>query len=158
MTKFSKVLGTLTALPLLGAAVAAVADDERDSRAEQRAQMMKRYDSNGDGRLSRAERRAARQVRTLEPRETDGEGAPRDEECAAGRDTQVDRRGPPRGERREGRLETSGPGVIRHEEPGAASEQPKLEREIMLKNGDADGGQRVERLRRSRREFRGERD
>src|SRR5262245_45473001 len=97
MTKFSRMLGMFTALPFLCAALAAVAEDEPDSRAENGAGVVRRYDSKGAGSLSRGELRTAREAgRRLD---TGGAGTPSDADHADQRDTRSDRRGRQRGER-----------------------------------------------------------
>src|SRR5262245_44271040 len=138
MTKFSKVLGMFTALPFLGAALAAVAEDEPDSRAGHRVEAVKRYDPNGTGSLSRGELRTGREAG---PRlDTGGAGTPSDADHADQRDTRSDRRGRHRGERRRSHFDTNGDGGITDEERGA--EQRELDREIMLQRHDADSDAR----------------
>src|SRR5262245_53158676 len=140
MTKFSKVLGMFTALPFLGAALAAVAEDEPDSRAEYRAGVVKRYDSKAAGSLSGGELRTAREAG---PRlDTGGAGSPSDAERADQRDTRSDRRGRHRGERRGSHFDTKRNSGFTDEERGAAYEQRKLECEIMLQRDDADSDAR----------------
>jgi|SRR5262245_7025797 len=138
MTKFSKVLGMFTALPFLGAALAAVAEDEPDSRAENGAGIVKRYDSKGAGSLSRGELRTAQEAG---PRlDTAGDGTPSEADHADRRDTWSDRRGRHRGERRGSHFDRNGDGGITDEERGA--EQRELDREIMLQRHDADSDAR----------------
>src|SRR5262245_13450286 len=113
MTKFSKVLGMLTALPFLGAALAAVAEDEPDSRAENGAGIVKRYGSKGAGSLSRGELRTAREAG---PRlDTAGDGTPSDADHADQRATRSDRRGRHRGERRGSHFDANGDGITDEE-------------------------------------------
>ena len=142
MTSFSKVkvLGMFTALPLVGAAVTAVAEDTLDSRAGHRVEAVKRYEPNGTGSLSRGELRTGREAG---PRlDTGGARMPSDAKRADQRDTRSDRRGRHRGQGRGSHFDTNGDGGITDEEEGAGYEQRELERGIMLQRYDADSDAR----------------
>ncbi len=85
MIERTKLPRALLALPLLVAGLAASAQ-EPDERAAQRAEMLERYDSDGDGRLSRSERDAARESRALERWDSDGDGSLSEAEREAARE------------------------------------------------------------------------
>jgi hypothetical protein len=59
MRKTVNFLGIFSILSLLGAGAVALAD-EPAAREERRVEILERYDADGDGRLSREERRTAR--------------------------------------------------------------------------------------------------
>ena len=62
MCKTANFLGIFTIFSLLGAGAVALADDEPGSREERRAEILERYDADGDGRLAGAELDAAREI------------------------------------------------------------------------------------------------
>ena len=148
MCKTANFLGIFTILLLLGAGAVALADDEPAAREERRAEILERYDADGDGRLSQEERRAARERRRLERWDTDGDGEMSEEEHAAARQAMDDRRGGRGREQRASRFDTDGDGAISDEERAAAYEQRKLEREMAMEKYDADGDGRLSRSER----------
>ena len=80
MTHGIKLLAALTATAVLTLGTSARAEDGRVDRDARRAQLMERFDTDGDGVLSEAERSAARdylqsrRAELLEQHDKDGDG------------------------------------------------------------------------------------
>ncbi len=80
MNHATRLLAAMTATATLGVGTSALADGEPDERAARRAELQERFDTDGDGVVSEAERSAAReQLRgkreeLIEQYDEDGDG------------------------------------------------------------------------------------
>ncbi len=90
MTRSTKLLAALIAITCLGAGTSALAEEGSVDRDARRAQLLERFDTDGDGVISDAERSAARdELRSkrdelLQQYDKDGDGrlSPEEREAA----------------------------------------------------------------------------